>query len=171
MFVALLRNEMRNCPQQFQIFFPEQRNQFGVHQGICAGKMIFLHKLFAFLHISMREINRYLQGSKPFCYYHYFIHCIPPMFISFVCLTSRCTDFSCNSVLSCKKCTRLRTFAPKSTGLFCLFPIKDKAYPSLSSSVYPLQHLSLFKLNSFIACNIAFCLLLCQFAWGISNLL
>lgn len=153
------------------IFFPEQRNQFGVRQGICAGKMIFLHKLFAFLHISMREINRYLQGIKPFCYCHYFIHCIPPMFIFFVCLTSRCTDFSCNSVLSCKKCTCLRTFAPKSTGLFCLFPIKDKAYPSLSSSVYPLQHLSLFELNCFIACNIAFCLLLCQCAWGISNLL
>lgn len=131
--------------------------------------MVFLYKLFAFLHIPIKEINRYLQGSKTFCYYHYFTCSIPPVFISFICLTSRCTDFV--TALSCKKCTCARTLAPKSTGLFCLFPIKDKAYPSLSSSVYPLQHLSLFELNCFIACNIASCLLLCQFAWGISNLL
>lgn len=159
------------CLQSSKISFLSSRNQFGFCHSICAGRTVFLHKLFAFLHILIREINKHWQGSKLSCYYHYFIHCIPPMFISFVCLTSRWTNFSCNFVLRCKKYTCLRTFVPKSTRFFCLFPIKDKAYPSLSSSVYPLQHLSLFELNCFIVCNIASCLLLCQFAWGMSNLL
>lgn len=148
------------------------RNQSGIHQCICAGRMIFLHKLLALLPIPITEINWYLQVSEPFSllsHYHYFIHCIPAMCISFVCQTG--TGFSCNSVLSCKISTWLIIFALKSTGLFCLCPIKDKTYPSLSSSVYPLQHLSLFEMNCFIACNIASCLLLCQFAWGTSNLL
>lgn len=151
--------------------FLSSRNQFGFHHSICAGRIVFLRKLFAFLHILIREINKYGQGSKLFCYYNYFIHCIHPMFISFVCLTKGWTNFSCKFVLCCKKYTCLRTFTPKSTGLFCLFPIKDKLIPPFLAVCIPCSTFLFFELNCFIACNIASCLLLCQFAWGISNLL
>lgn len=112
------------CLQSSKVSFLSSRNQYGFHHSICAGRIVFLQKFFAFLRILIREINKYWQGSKLFCYYNYFIHRIRPMFISFVCLTKRWTN-----VLCCKKYTCLRTFTPKSTGLFCLFPIKDKLIP------------------------------------------
>jgi len=59
------------------------------------------------------------------------------MFISFLYLTSKHTDLSCTYVLSYKKFIFLRTFALKSPGLFCLFPIKSKLIPGFLSTYIP----------------------------------
>lgn len=86
-----------------KISFLSSSDQFGFNQGVCSGKMISLYKLFAFLHISIREMNRNLQVNKLFCNHHFCILCVPHIVIFFVCSSSKGTDFSCTCDLSCKK--------------------------------------------------------------------
>lgn len=93
------------------------RNKFGIHQGIWAGRMVFQHKFLIFLYISIREIKWY--GSKPFCEYHYitshiYFPSMPGQQIHWLWL-QLCPK--------CNKCTCLITFISKSTEFFCLSAI------------------------------------------------
>lgn len=68
---------------------------------------------------------------------HYFIHYIPSTIISLVCLTSRLTDFGCNPVIRCDKCTSFTTFIPKSTVVFFVYsPSQTKLNPLFFLWVY-----------------------------------
>lgn len=134
-----------------------------------AGWFSCIHILHFFTFPSEKLTGRIVSPSV----IHYFIHCVPSTIISLVCLTSRLTDFGCNPVIRCDKCTSFTTFIPKSTVVFFVYsPSQTKLNPLFFfMSAYPLQHLSPSELNWFITCNFASCLLLCKFAWGFSNLL